>query len=290
MNEYVIVTDSTSDLSVEIIAQYGIEVIPMELIIDNQVYLHYPDARNLSFKDFYNRIRKGEVAKTSQINTQTYLEIFERLLSSGRDVLYIAFSSGLSGSYQNACVVAAELRNKYPERKLIVVDSLSASAGEGYLVYHAALQKDQGKTIEEAAEWVENNKLRLNHWFVVDDLMHLKRGGRISQTAAIAGSILEIKPVLNFDNEGKIIARDKVRSRRKALKELVAKMKQNFQGTSENVIFISHADCEEDAQTVASLVQETFGTKEIVITYIGPIIGAHVGTGTVALFYFGDKR
>lgn len=290
MSDYVIVTDATSDLSPEMIKQYQIEVIPMEVIQGDHIFQHYPDARNLSFQDFYARVRKGEGAKTSQINTQNYLEMFSKLLEQGKDILYIAFSSGLSGSYQNALLAAEELKKQHSERKIVVVDSLCASGGEGYLVYHTALEKAKGKTIEEAAEWAEANKLRINHLFVVDDLHHLQRGGRISHTAAIAGSILDIKPLLNFDNEGKMAVKDKIRSRRKSLKELVARMKQNFQPTGDDVIFISHGDCADDAQTVADLVKENFQVKDVVITYIGPVIGAHSGPGTVALFYFGESR
>ncbi|MFY9376913.1 MAG: DegV family protein [Peptococcia bacterium] len=293
MSDYVIVTDSTSDLSPEMIKQHQIEVIPMEVIQGDHVFQHYPDARNLSFQEFYNRVRKGEGAKTSQINTQTYLEVFGSILEQGKNILYIAFSSGLSGSYQNSLSAVQELKNKYSDRKIIVVDSLSASGGEGYLVYHTALQKAQEKTIEEAAAWAEEHKLLINHLFVVDDLHHLQRGGRISHTAAIAGSILSIKPLLNFDNEGKMAVRDKIRTRRKSLKELVNRMQQNYkplQPKEEDVIFISHGDCAEDAQYVADLVKETFKVKEVVITYIGPVIGAHSGPNTVALFYFGDSR
>ena len=290
MNEYAIITDSTSDLSPSMLERYSIQVLPMEVLLGDRIFLHYPDARNMSFGAFYNQLRGAVEAKTTQINLQAYLETFEDILSTGKDVFYIGFSSGLSGSFGNAVKAAEELRPRYPSQKVAVIDSLSASTGEGLLVYHAALEKEKGKSIDELEQWALQNRLRVNHWFVVDDLFHLKRGGRVSSTAAVAGSMLGIKPLLKFDDQGKMAVADKIRSRKKSLKELVVRMEQNYQPCEDGSVFVSHGDCMEDAQFVEALIREKFAVSDVILNYIGPVIGAHSGPNTVALFYFGDTR
>jgi DegV family protein with EDD domain len=290
MNEYAIITDSTSDLSPSMLERYSIQVLPMEVLLGDRIFLHYPDARNMSFGAFYNQLRGAVEAKTTQINLQAYLETFEDILSTGKDVFYIGFSSGLSGSFGNAVKAAEELRPRYPSQKVAVIDSLSASTGEGFLVYHAALEKEKGKSFDELEQWVLQNRLRVNHWFVVDDLFHLKRGGRVSSTAAVAGSMLGIKPLLKFDDQGKMAVADKIRSRKKSLKELVVRMEQNYQPCEDGSVFVSHGDCMEDAQFVEALIREKFAVSDVLLNYIGPVIGAHSGPNTVALFYFGDTR
>ncbi len=290
MNEYAIITDSTSDLSHGMLERYSIRVLPMDVVLGDRTFLHYPDARNMSFGAFYNQLRAAVEAKTTQINLQTYLETFEDILSTGKDVFYIGFSSGLSGSFGNAVKAAEELHPRYPNQKVAVIDSLSASTGEGFLVYHAALEKEKGKSFDELEQWVLQNRLRVNHWFVVDDLFHLKRGGRVSSTAAVAGSMLGIKPLLKFDDQGKMVVIDKIRGRKKSLKELVVRMEQNYQPCEAAFVFVSHGDCMEDAQFVEALIREKFAVSDVVLNYIGPVIGIHSGPNTVALFYFGDTR
>lgn len=290
MNEYAIITDSTSDISPGMLERYSIRALPMEVLLGDRTFLHYPDARNMSFGAFYNQLRAAVEAKTTQINLQTYLEAFEDILSTGKDVFYIGFSSGLSGSFGNAVKAAEKLRPRYPNQKVAVIDSLSASTGEGFLVYHAALEKEKGKSFDELEQWVLQNRLRVNHWFVMDDLFHLKRGGRISSTAAVAGSMLGIKPLLKFDDQGKMAVIDKIRGRKKSLKELVVRMEQNYQPCEDGSVFVSHGDCMEDAQFVEALIREKFAVSDVVLNYIGPVIGAHSGPNTVALFYFGDTR
>ena len=290
MNEYAIITDSTSDLSPGMLERYSIQVLPLGVLLGDKAFFHYPDERNMSFSAFYSQLRGAVEAKTTQVNLQTYLKAFEDILSTGKDVFNISFSSGMSGSYGNAVQAAKELRPKYPEQKVVVVDSLSGSSGEGLLVYHAALEKEKGKSIDELEQWALQNRLRVNHWFVVDDLFHLKRGGRVSSTPAVAGSMLGIKPLLNFDDQGKTVLVDRIRGRKKSLKELVVRMEQNYQHRKGDAVFISHADCLEDAQFVEGLIREKFAPSDVFINYIGPVSGTHSGPNTVALFYFGDTR
>ncbi|MCI9272423.1 MAG: DegV family protein [Clostridiales bacterium] len=290
MQEYVIITDSTTDLSPEMVRQLELEIIPLQFVMEGHTYLNYPDGRELSEKNFYEMLRNQKVATTVQVNASRFLERFEPILQQGKDILYIAFSSGLSGTYGSAIMAREELKEKYPDRQVLVSDSLSASMGEGLLVYHAVMEKRKGKSIQEVFEWVEQNKRNLCHWFTVDDLNHLKRGGRVSSATALLGTMLGIKPVLHVDDEGHLINVSKVRGRRQSLQAMVDKMKQTCVNAEEQVVFISHGDCIEDAQALAEMVRSAMKVKEIVIHYIGPVIGAHSGPGTVALFFLGDHR
>jgi DegV family protein with EDD domain len=290
MSEYIVITDSTSDLTPKLVEDLSVGVIPLEFIIDNKNYMNYPDNRELSAHEFYEMLRGGKMATTVQVNTSRFLDYFEPCLQRGLDILYIAFSSGLSGTYASAVMAKQELESKYPERKIFVVDSLAASMGEGLLVYNAVMEKRKGKTVEEVYEWVLQNRLRLCHWFTVDDLHHLKRGGRVSSATALVGSMLGIKPVLHVDDEGHLINVSKVRGRKQSLQALFDNMVKTVQKPEEQVIFISHGDCEEDARWLAETVRERFRVKEVVLNHIGPVIGAHSGPGTVALFFLGSKR
>jgi DegV family protein with EDD domain len=220
----------------------------------------------------------------------TCRDIFEGILKRGNDVLYIGFSSALSGSYNAGTMVAESLRDAYPERKIVTIDSLSASMGEGLLVYHVAEQRRSGKSIDEVSEWLIANRLHLCHWFTVDDLFHLKRGGRISAATALVGTVLGVKPVLHVDDEGKLVAVGKVRGRRRSLEALVDEMEKTCANPTEQVVFISHGDCIEDAQYVERLVRERLNVKDVQINYVDPVIGAHSGPGTVALFFLGTAR
>jgi len=290
MRDYVIITDSTTDLTQELINELDITVIPMEFNIDGKVYLNYSDERDISYKEFYDFLRNGKNSTTSLINTTTFTELFEPILEDGKDILYIAFSSGLSGTYNSSCIAAQMLSEKYTDSKIYTVDSLSASMGEGLLVYHAVNKKKEGMNIDELKDWVENNKLNLCHWFTVDDLHHLKRGGRLSSAAAIVGTMLNIKPVLNVDNEGHLIPVEKVRGRKLSITAMLKMMEKTAINPEEQTIFISHGDCLEEAEFLANLVKEKLNVKDIKMNYIGPVIGSHSGPGTIALFFLGTER
>ena len=290
MNEYVIVTDATCDLLPELIEKQNIKVIPMDFVLGEDPYMHYYDARNLGYEEFYTRIKGGETAVTSQVSINAAVEIFNDILVSGKDIIYIAFSSGLSSSYDSMSKLGKELGEKNPDRKIYVIDSLCASGGEGLLVYLASIKKDDGMGLEDLVNWVEDTKLKVNHWVTVDDLYHLKRGGRLSATAAIAGTVLSIKPQLKMDNEGKLVVIDKVRTRNKGLRDLLSKMKEHCINPEDQIVFINHSYSLEDAKYLETLVNEEFKVKDLVLNFIGPIIGSHTGIGTVALFFLSDKR
>lgn len=290
MPEYAIVTDAAAELPAALAEQNRIEIMPMEVVLNGKPFFHYADYRNLSAKDFYNRLRAGETATTSAVNAEQYIEYLTPILSSGRDVLLLVFSSGLSSTYQNSLLAAETLRERFPERKLLVVDTLAPSGGQALLAWHAAQRRKEGCTIEEARDWVEENKLHLAHWFTVDDLMFLKRGGRISAATAVMGSMLSIKPVLHVDDEGHLINMGKARGRKASLRALVDKMEQTALNPGEQMVFIGHGDCPEDAELVAEDVRRRFGTKDISIAYTCPVIGAHSGPGTVALFFLATQR
>ncbi len=290
MSDFKIITDSTSDLPSGLVEELELHVIPMLFTVDGKDYLNTPDERQLYSHDFYEMLRAGKTSTTTQINIEVFKEEMRPYLEKGLDVLYLGFSSGLSSTFNSARLAAAELTEDFPDRKIIIVDTLAASMGEGLLVYHAAMKKKQGMSLEETAAFVEENKLHLAHWFTVDDLNHLKRGGRVSGAAALIGTMLNIKPVLHVDDEGHLIPVDKVRGRRNSLAELVSHMEKTALSPGEQTVFISHGDAPEDAQYVEKLVRERFGVKTVYINPIGPVIGTHSGPGTVALFFLASKR
>lgn len=290
MEEYQIITDSTSDLTQEMVDELGIELIPMNFTIGKDSYIDYADERDLPSHEFYARIAAGETSTTNQIALTAFADTFEKYLQAGKDVLYFAFSSGLSGTYNNSVIVARSLAEKYPERKIYAVDTLAASLGEGMLVWYAVQKQRAGASIDEVKNWMEENRNNMHHWFTVDDLNHLKRGGRISGAAAMMGTMLGIKPVMHFDDEGHIILMDKIRGRKQSLDDLVKHMENTGENAAEQTIFISHSDSPEGAEYVRNEVAKEFGVKQFRIAPIGPVIGAHTGTGTVALFYFGKDR
>ena len=290
MRDYVIITDSTTDLTQELINELNITVIPMEFNIEGKSYLNYSDERDISYKEFYDILRSGKSSTTSLINTATFTDLFEPILQDGKDILYIAFSSGLSGTYNSSCIAAQMLSEKYTDSKIYTVDSLSASMGEGLLVYHAANKKKEGMNIDDLKDWVEKNKHNLCHWFTVDDLHHLKRGGRLSSAAAIVGTVLSIKPVLHVDNEGHLIPVEKVRGRKLSITAMLKIMEKTAIKPEEQTIFISHGDCLEEAEYLAKLIKEKLNVKDIKMNFIGPVIGSHSGPGTIALFFLGTER
>ena len=290
MSNFVIVTDSSADLGVDMVQQLDVQVLPLRFILDGHTYHNYPDNREMDPQLFYGKLRAGEVATTAAVNVSQYIEILEPLLQAGQDVLILAFSPGLSATYNSSTIAVQELAEKYPERKLYTVDTLCASLGQGLLVYLAAQERAKGRSIEEVRDWAEANKLSICHQFTVDDLHFLKRGGRISATTAVVGSMLQIKPVLHVDNEGHLVNIAKSRGRQSSLKALVDKMEKTAIDPGRQTVFISHGDCPEDAETVARMVKERFGVRDIYINYVGPVIGAHSGPGTLALFYVGKER
>ena len=292
MNDYVLLTDSSADLTAGLVEELGVEVLPLSFHMVEKTYRNWPDDREIDPHDFYDRLRGGEMATTSAVNVGEYSETLKPILDSGRDVLVIAFSSGLSSTCQSAQLAAQELSEEYPDRKILVVDSLCASLGQGLLVWYAARMKAEGKGIEEVRDWLEENKLHLCHWFTVDDLHFLKRGGRISPATAVVGTMLSIKPVMHVDDEGHLVKVGTARGRNASLKALVDHMEQTAIDPSAQTVFISHGDCLEDVNKVVEDVKRRFGipAERFVINNVGPVIGAHSGPGTVALFFLGSKR
>ena len=288
MNNYVIYTDSACDIAPEILEEWGVRVIPLTFMFqdEDKQYSNY----DLSAKDFYGKMREGKVAKTSAINIATFKEEFGKILADGCDLLYIAFSSGLSTTYNSANIAAEELREEYPDRKIITVDTLSASAGMGLLVYLTVQKKNEGASIEQAAQFAYNNRLNLCHWFTVDDLVYLKRGGRVSPTVAFVGGLLGIKPIMHMDNDGKLINMFKARGRKAAIQAIADKYGELSITPNKGTVFISHGDCIDDAKALADIVKKTYGVEVKIFADIGPVIGAHSGPGTLALFFLGKER
>ena len=289
MSSYVITTDDNSDLPESFMEEHGIKCAYFSYFIDE---VHYTHDNFLPVKEFYDRMRNGSLPTTAQVNPEDIREMMEPILKEGKDVLHIAFSSGLSGGYNSSRIAAEELREEYPDRTIIVIDSLAASLGQGLLVYYAQMKKEAGEDIQTVADWVETHKNNLVHLFTVDDLNHLHRGGRVSKATAIVGGMLNIKPVLHVDDEGHLIALGKVRGRKKSLLELVNLMEQKLGSYAQScdTIFVSHGDCEEDARFVAQKVEEKYKIRTELINYVGATIGAHSGPGTVALFFLGEER
>lgn len=281
---YTLVSDATFDLPVEFVKQYGIEVVPMAFNLDGREILHYPDERNITIEAFYNELREGKTSATSQINPMIYVEEFTPILEAGQDILYLAFTSGLSGTYQSALLAQEMLKEDFPERKVYVIDSLCASAGQGYFVYLAAQKKENGMDLEELKDWVLQNRTRIAHWFTVDDLFHLKRGGRLSTAEAIVGSALKIKPVISLDKEGKLYVENKVRGNKKGAEYLISKINDTLD-EKERVVFIAHGDCEDRAIELKEKILEKTPAKEVQITKVGPIIGTHTGPGMLAVTF-----
>ena len=284
---YQIITDSCCDFTKDRYEALGLTVLPLTVTFRGE---SYPDRNDSSLKSFYAGLRAGETAFTAAVNPQQWQDAMEPVLRSGQDVLVLAFSSGLSTTYQSAVIAAEELRERYPDRKLLVVDSLSASLGQGLLAWYAAKKRDEGMDIDALARWLEDNRLHLCHWFTVDDLMFLKRGGRLSAATAVMGTMLSIKPILHVDDQGHLVNVGKARGRRASIRELADKVGQ-LAGVYENpVMFISHGGCPEDAQTLADILKQRYGVREVYINYVGAVIGSHSGPGTLALFFMGEHR
>lgn len=287
---YKIVTDSSCNLPEHLIEEFDLEILSLMFRIGEEEFYSYQKGKITDLKQFYDRMRNKETITTSHINPEVCQEAFEGILQQGEDLLYIGFSSALSGTFQTANFTLEELKEKYPERKIYSVDTLGASLGEGLLVFYAAQMRKSGQSIDEVYAWLMENRLHLCHWFTVEDLFFLKRGGRISGATALLGTLLGMKPVMHMDNEGRLVAVGKVRGRRNSLNALLDHMAETAMKPESQAVFISHGDCLEDAQYVEQQVKERFNVKSTLIHYVDPVIGAHSGPGTIALFFLGSER
>ncbi len=290
MDKYVVLTDSCSDLSAELVKKYNLDVFPMEFVLDGIAYRNYPDHHELDLKTFYNKLKNGSRGSTTQISPEEFIKFFTPYLEDGYDILYIAFSSALSGTYQSSLVAKDLLSEKYKNRKIICVDTLSASTAEGKLAIQAKENQLNGMTIEENEKDIREKVPSLAVWFTVDDLNCLKRGGRISPTKAFVGTLLQIKPVLHVSDEGKLVAMTKARGRKASLMELFKVFKDDCLDFQNDVIYISDADSEEDANFMGEKIKNELGVKNVVYSKIGPVIGMHSGPGTFLISYYGKKR
>ena len=287
MGNYVITVNSTVDLPKEWLEERNIPVMALRYTIDGETY---EDMSGLSHKDFFKNLRVGKMAVSTQMNPEEAKENFEPFLKAGNDILHLGFSSGLSGTYNSMRIAAEELAEEYPDRKIIVIDTLCACLGEGLLLYYALKRKEEGMTIDELAQWVEENKLHVCHNVTVDDLNHLQRGGRVSKTAAILGTMVQIKPIIHMDNQGCLQVIGKERGRKKSIHKLVDMALKQYEGYENDLVMITHGDCLEDAEYLAGLVREKMGIQDILINNIGTVIGSHTGPGVVAVFCMGEKR
>lgn len=289
MQDYIIFTDSAADIAPEVLAEWGVSYATLTFRFQNEDR-EYSNSE-MPVEAFYDRMRAGGVAKTAAVNTEAFYSMFDLALKDGKDLLYLGFSSGLSTTYNSARLAAEALAKEYPDRKIITVDTLCASAGQGMLIYLVTEQKKKGADIEAAAEYARALVPNLCHWFTVDDLVYLKRGGRVSPTAAFVGNMLGIKPVLHVDNEGHLISKSKVRGRKSAILALAQQYGEKAIHDERNdTLFISHAACLNDAEALASILKTEYNVKNVFITNVGPVIGAHSGPGTLALFFVGKER
>ena len=284
---YRIITDNCCDFPADMYTDLDLNVIPLTVRFQNKEVSQYTEKW---LKKMYAGMREGEVATTSAVNPQGWSDAIESVLAAGMDALVMAFSSGLSTTYQSAVIAATELADKYPDRKIRVIDTLCASLGQGLLVWYACQKRDEGMGFDELADWCEETKKNLAMWFTVDDLMFLKRGGRISAATALVGTMLQIKPVLHVDDEGHLISVSKARGRKAAIEALAKKVGETGLPGQNDVAFISHGDCLEDAQLLEKILKEKYGVKKVFIYYVGAVIGSHAGPGTLALFFMGSKR
>lgn len=285
--DFQIITDSCCDFPTPMYGQLGLTFVPLTVEFRGNTF---DDKNDDSLKDMYQGLRAGEAAKTSAVNPSRWSQAMEKALAAGKDVLVLAFSSGLSTTYQSAVIAAEELKDAYPDRKIQVIDTLCASMGQGLLVWYACKKRDEGLSLDEVAQWVLDNRLHLCHWFTVDDLMYLKRGGRISAATALVGTMLQIKPLLHVDDEGHLINMTKTRGRKAAIDAMVKKAQELGAGYDNSTMFISQGDCLSDAEYLSRQLKEKCGVKDVVISYVGAVIGSHSGPGTLALFFLGSHR
>lgn len=290
MQDYIIMTDSCCDLTDQMARELELEVLPLTMTMDGKEYPNTLDGRYITNEEFYKRLRAGKTSTTAAANVGQFEDAMRAVLGRGQDILCLCFSSALSTTYQSAVIAAENLAPDFPERTIRVIDTLSASRGQGLLVYLAAQKKKEGLTLSQLGDWVEDNKLHVCHWFTVDDLNHLKRGGRISAATALFGTMLAIKPVMHVDDGGHLTPVSKARGRKASLMALVDRMEETAVDPAHGTVFISHGDCEGDALLVADEIVRRFGNHDIHLNFVGPVIGNHSGPGTVALFFVGSKR
>ena len=287
---YVVMTDSSADLNPALEQELGVDIIPLSVNCGDRTFLDYPDEREIKTSEFYGMLRSGANAKTAAANVETFLTAMSRHLEQGKDVLYLGFSSGLSSTYSASEIAAQELRERYPERKVLTVDTLCASMGQGLLVWLTVQELKHGATLEEAARYAEDNRLHLCHWFTVDDLFFLKRGGRVSAATALVGTVLQIKPVMHMDDAGTLKNVTKARGRKAALKALAQRLADTATDPADQTVFICHGDCLDDAEYTSEQIRALVPVKDIIINYVGPVIGAHTGPGVISIFFVGTHR
>lgn len=285
---YQIITDSSCDFTEQQYRDLNVSYVPMSLLYDGEVHTNFTDPSEI--KAFYDKMRAGLIATTAAVNPDGWASVMEPVLAEGRDVLVLAFSSGLSTTYQSACIAAEDLREKYPHRTIHVIDTLCAALGQGLLVWHACQKRDAGMGLTELAAWVEENKLHMCHWVTVDDLTSLKRGGRISATTALVGTMMNIKPIIHMDNEGHLINTAKVRGRKAAMEYIAAKLGETGVDFDNDTIAVGHGDCAEEAEALEHLLRTKYGAKNIITGYVGPVIGAHIGPSVLVVFFMGSHR
>ena len=283
---YKIITDSCCDFTQQQYDELNVTCVPLTVMYNGESHSNFSDPA--AVKAFYDELRSGVMATTSAVNPEGWAQAIEPALKEGCDVLVLTFTSALSATYQSAVIAAGELQDAYPQRKICVVDSLCAALGQGLLVWHACKKRDEGMDLDSLVQWLENNRLNVCHWVTVDDLSHLKRGGRISATTALVGTMLNIKPIIYVDNDGRLINCAKVRGRKAAMELLANKLGET--GTDFDTVFIAHGDCPEDAAALEKLIREKHGVKEVVTGYVGPVIGAHTGPGVLVVFFMGTHR
>ena len=285
MPDFKIITDSGCDFTLAELEQMNVGRAPLSVLFKGELCDDF--ATDEERKVFYDAVRQGEMPTTSAVNPEGWADVMRPALEEGKDVLCLCFSSGMSTTYQSAVIAADELMEAYPGRKICVVDTLAAALGQGLLVWHACRHRDAGESLEQVTAWLEENKLKLCHWVTVEDLNHLKRGGRVSATSAIVGSMLSIKPIIYVSDEGKLVSTAKVRGRKAAIDYLTKKCGE---AADKDIAFVGHGDCREDAETCAKILKEKYGFKEVHIGYVGAVIGAHTGPGVLVAFYMGEKR
>lgn len=288
MSAYKIVTDSSCDFTKQQYKDLGLTYAPLYVMYKGETYESFTEPQEL--KMFYDGIREGEMPTTSAANVEDWTKVMEPVLESGEDVLALCFTSGLSTTYQSAVIAAAELKEKYPQRKINVVDTLCAALGQGLLVWYACQKRDGGMDLDELTAWVEENKLHICHWFTVNDLFLLKRGGRVSATTALVGTMLNIKPIMHMSDEGKLVSVGKVRGRKASIEGIAAKIAELGAGYNNETVFIVHGDCPEEAEQLAQIAKTKYGVKNVMIGYVDGVIGAHTGPGVLSIFFMGVHR
>ena len=289
-NDYILMTDSCVDLPDEIAKNMGLIVQPLSVRVNETDYTNYLDGREISPEDFYKLVDQRAKTQTSQVTLMQFVETMEPYLIEGKDILYIAFSSALSGTYSSAVQAKLELEERYPNNNIVIIDSTCASLGQGLLVTYAYSLKDKGESIHNVAKWVEENKIRISHLFTVDDLHHLKRGGRLSSMKAFIGTIIRVKPLLHVNSEGKLTVFGKAKGRRSSIEALVERIVSTIDKQKEQMVYISHANAYEDALLLKEMIKEKLNIDNVLINFIGPVIGSHTGSGTIAVFYLGTDR